>query len=614
MSSSDKQKKGFIANIRRRTSFKKGNAEQATDVTSADDRSEIDPLQGSGGAVDDGRMAEDEEKILALERELQAAREEVQKWEKRAAQFENASAELDDDSFDAAQVFQLRKQLADVQGELVKHDDMKRELTDAKQELSELRATNEELEQQQSRKSTRTDIQRIHTEKSTREEVERLHKELRQMERNAKSQASLVEAQLKVSKESLQRAAEKGQALQRRLDLVDKERMDLKLENQRLARKLEKSDSYAEKKRVQMEAESQQMEISNLKRKTVKLEKRLSMSTMNLSDLSEVGPFSIDSTTARRGSRTDSYSRTDSRLSSGTSSPVPISLSEAKMENLEKEVHMLEQQNSALETQNEKLNDELSAAQQKAVILLSQVEHLQVGVVVVDKGGEDTLLTQLPQYQNSLSPQPTENGVSYDEGVVQQLQEDVARLKKDLESKETEMRVRIKEMKATNDELKRQVEELEMEKLRLELGEDEEEEEEGEVTDTEEGEKTEEDAKPVEESDDSEVKVLRERLMSLQDKLLHVSKNNSDLESRLHKQQEEAELFMKSIESELSEVVQAEEAQSRELKLKERNEELESQLKEQQEAINEMMKEATQLKRTIDEQVYIYILCSNIML
>lgn len=598
MSSAEKQKKGLIANIRRKTSFKKGNTRQATDVTSIND-SEIDSLQSSASAFDSERMAQDEEKYLALERELQAAREEIQKWEKKAAQYENVSADLDDDSFDAAQVFQLKKQLIDVREELTKHDEIKHELTDTKQELAEIRSHNEELQLQQSRKSTRTDMQRIRSEKTTREEVERLHKELRQMERNTKSQASLVEAQMKASKDSLQRAAEKAQSFQRRLDLVDKERMDLKIENQRLARKLEKSDSYAEKKRVQMEGESQQMEFANLKRKTVKLEKRLSMSTMNLSDLNELGPFNINNP-----SHNDS--RTDSRLSSGTSSPIPMTLSEARVENLEKEVHTLEEQNTALESQNEKLKHELSAAQQKATMVHSQMEQLQASSVGVDKETEDVVLTQLPQYQNSLPQQPTQNGETHDEGLVQELQEDVAKLQKDLENKETEMRVRIKEMKATNNELKRQVEELEMEKLRLELGEEEEGEE---LTDTEEDGKPQddvkqEDAPPQEESDDSEVKVLRERLMSLQDELLHISQNNQELQTRLKKQQEESDMFMKSIESELNDAMAAEEERLREQKLEESNEELKSILKEEQEANENMIKDIAQLKSIIEDQVY----------
>ena len=605
MSSTEKSKKGFsISNIRRKVSFKRGNAGPPTDVTSDVDGDVRVAPQSSTSAVDSERMAQ-EEKFQELERELKESQELVRRLEKKAAQYENVSAELDDDSYDAAQMFQLKKELSDTREELAKYDALKQELTDTKQELAEFRAQNEELVMQQSRKSTRTDIQRIRAEKTTREEVERLHKELRQMERNTKSQTSMVEAQLKVSKDSLQRAAEKAQALQRRLDLVDKERMDLKLENQRLTRKLEKSDSYVEKKRTQMEAETHQMEIANLKRKTVKLEKQLSLSTMNLTDINELGDsFNI-------GKPIRSSSRPMSQVSSGTTSPIPMTLSEARIENLEKEVHTLEEQNSTLESQNVSLKDELSAAQQKATILIVQVEQLQAGIG--SESQPQDVLTQLPQYHNSIPQQPVSNGDTRDEATVhQELQQEIAKLKKELENKGTELRVRVKEMKATNEELKRQVEELEMEKLRLELGEDEEEGEGEDMTDTEEDAKQKENGKPTEDAkppqeDESEVKVLRERLMSLQDELHFVSQNNTNLQAKLEQQKKEAEVFVKSIESELSDVREAEEERTREEKLVERNEELKNKLREQQDTCSDMIRETARLKSVLTDQVCMFV-------
>ena len=533
--------------------------------------------------------AEDADRVAVLEQALEASRTVILQLRQKVEQFEKASAELDDESYDAAQTFQLKKELTDLREELAKIEEMKHELADAKHELAELRAQNEELELQQSRKSTRTDIQRIKSEKTTREEVERLHKELRQMERNATSQTAMVEAQLKASKDSLQRAAEKTQALQRRLDLVDKERMDIKLENQRLSRKLEKSDSYAEKKRAQMEVESQEMEISNLKRKNSKLEKQISLSTMNLSDIGKIGgSFNIPNP-----SRTDS--RNDSHVSSGTSSPIPMTLSEARVENLERELQTLEEQNTTLETKNEALKKELQAAQDKAMVLTSQVDQLQ-SAGGSQQEGED-VLTQLPQFQqNSVANRPAQ-----DDSLFNELQQEVAKLKKELDDKGTELRVRVREMKATNDELKRQVEELEMEKLRLELGEDEE----GGGTDTEEGEQKEKEVTPQPQpaDDDSEVKVLRERLMSLQDELVNVSQNNDELQAKLTKQQEEAERFMQSIASELNEVQPTEEEKSREQKLTERNEELKAKINEQQDAMNNMIKETARFKAIIADQV-----------
>jgi len=402
-----------------------------------------------------GQSVMDKEQISSLEARLQEAQKEMQQWKGKAAQYENVSAELDDDSFDAPHEFQLTQQLEDLNKELATHDKVQEEPKDTKQELAELRTQVEELELQASRKSTRTDIARIRSEKTTREEVDRLHKELRKMERDVVSQTSLLEAQLKASKDSLQRAGEKTQALQRRLDLLDKEKMELKLENQKLTRKLEKTDSYEAKKRAQMEAETQELEIANLKRKTAKLEKRLSMSITNLDQIDEVGITSP----------------TSSRLSSGTTSPVSMTLAEARVYNLEKEVNTLETKNSALINEGEALKDELFAAKQSATVLASQVEQLQANLAEERKELEEAN-SKLVEYQSN-PPAPTAPTGSADE-VGQELQQEVVKLKKALEEKETEMRVRLREMKATNEELKRQVEELEMEKLRAELGEDEE--------------------------------------------------------------------------------------------------------------------------------------------
>lgn len=541
----------------------------------ADLARQLEEAQGEADMLR-GQSVMDREQISSLEARLQEAEKEAQQWKGKAAQYENVSSELDDESFDAAHEFQLKQQLEDMKKELATHDKVKEELTDTKQELAELRAQYEELELQASRKSTRTDIARIRSEKSTREEVERLHKELRKMERDLTSQTSLLEAQLKVSKDSLQRAAEKTQALQRRLDLLDKEKMDLKIENQKLTRKLEKTDSYEAKKRAQMEAETQELEIANLKRKTAKLEKRLSMSITNLDQIDEVGITSP----------------TSSRLSSGASSPVSMTLAEARVYNLEKEVNALETKNTILTNESEALKDELAAAKQNAAILTSQVEQLQANLTEEKKELEEAS-SKILEYQSN-PPLP----IGSADEVAQDVQQEVTKLKKALEDKETEMRVRLREMKATNEELKRQVEELEMEKLRAELGEDEEGEGAEELTDTE------EDGTAVSDtvaSNDTEVKNLRERLMSLQGELQSVSQNNEELKTALERQKTEAELFMQTIESELSEVAESEE--SREQWLEKRNEELKAKVQEQQGMYNNAMGEIKRLNNVITQQV-----------
>ena len=576
-----------------------------------------------------GTNAMEREKIAEFEIRLRETEDEAQKWKEKATKYENVSADLDDESFDAAHEFQLKRELEKLQGELGTHEKLNEELMEAKQNLSELRAHCEELELQQSRKTTRTDIERIRSEKSTREEVDRLHKELRQMERTFKSQSYLVEAQLKISKDSLLRAGEKTQALQRRMDLLDKEKMDLKLENQKLNRKLEKMDSYEVKKRAQLEAETQELQIANLKRKTAKLEKRLSMSITNLDQINETGL----------------PSPTSSALSSGTTSPISMTLGEARIYSLEKEVNELEKRNTALANESETFKDMLAKAEQNSVLLTSQLKDLQNSLSEGKKDLEEAT-SKLTEYKSTALP--LNDAV---EGSEQDLQQQVTKLSKALELRDTEARVRIHEIK----ELNKQVEQLEMDKLRAELGEDvdgeqegEEEEGEGDLTDTEEDnvaisnakssadteirnlrerlESLQNELQTVSEnneqlkaelakqktetvsntkaSDDEENHNLRERLDSLQGELQFVSKNNEQLKAELVKQKTETEIFMQSIESELSDVAAAEVEESREQRLEKRNEELKTKLREQQEMYNDTIREIARLKSIIAQQVW----------
>ena len=567
-----------------------------------------------------GTNTVEREKIAELGIRLQESEDEAQKWKEKAAQYENVSHDLDDESFDAAHEFQLKHELEKLRGELGTLEQLKEELVETKRNLSELRAHCEELELQQSRKATRTDIERIRSEKSTREEVERLHKELRQVERTFKSQSSLMEAQLKVSKDSLLRAGEKTQAIQRRMDLLDKEKMDLKLENQKLNRKLEKMDSYEVKKRAQLEAETQELQIANLKRKTAKLEKRLSMSITNLDQIHETGISSP----------------TSSAITSGTTSPVSITLGEARIYSLEKEVNELEKRNTTLVNDSETLKDMLAKAEQNAVLLTSQLKDLQNSLSEGEKDLEEAT-SKLTEYKtNDLPLNDVVEGSEHD------LQQQVIKFNKALELRDTEARVRIHEIK----ELKKQVEQLEMDKLRVELGEDVDGEEE-DLTDTEEDNVAISNAK---DSDDMEICNLREKLESLQNEfqiisennkqlkaelamqttetvlntkasndkenqilekldslqgeLQSVSKNNEQLKAELVKQKTEAEIFIQSIESELSDVAATEAEETKEQKLEKRNEELKKKLCEKQEMYNDTIREITRLKSIIAQQVW----------
>ena len=457
----------------------------------------------------------DKETIAILEERLRETETEVRKWEGKVAEYEKISGDLDDDSFGAAQEFQLQKQIKELQTELDKRKALEHELHDAKVELTGLRSENEELQLNQERSNTRSKIKSISDEKGSRDEILKLQKEVRQLERSRMKETSLFEAQLKAAQDSIERAQEKTRGVQRRFDEVDKERSKLRIELKRLERKVEKAGSYAERKRYQTETESQELEISNLRRKNAKLEKRLSFSA-STDCLDVIGI----------GSEFGDYSLTNSAVPSGRSSPIPETLGEARIYNLEKDLARLEVEASKLEKDNMGLKDKLAASQQNEEIL-----SLRVKLIEEQLDEEKQELEQLQVKLNSATEltagSPAKN--------VEELQSKLQGLEKMLQDKETEFRVKEKDLWATIEELKRKVNDLEMEKLKAELGEDEE------------GAQDEEDLTDVE--DETEVSELRKQLSSLQTELDTMKAHNEELQGGVEKQMQEEEEFMKSLES-----------------------------------------------------------------
>ena len=339
--------------------FKMANGAQAELQKELDvAREEVSSLQGT--------VERDKETIAILEERVREAETEVKKWEGKVAEYEKISGDLDDDSFGAAQEFQLKKQIKVLQTELEKRKALELELQDAKVELTELRSENEELQLSQQRSDTRSKIKSISDEKGSRDEVVKLQKEVRQLERTRTKETAMFEAQLKAAQDSTERAQEKTRGVQRRFDEVDKERSQLKIDIKRLERKLEKAGSYAERKRHQMEAESHELEISNLRRKNAKLEKRISLSasTDNL-DLLGIGSDFGD------------YSLTSSAVTSGRSSPIPETIGEARIYNLEKDIARLEVEASKLEQENMDLKDKLATSKQNEEVLSVKVQLIE---------------------------------------------------------------------------------------------------------------------------------------------------------------------------------------------------------------------------------------------
>ena len=365
----------------------------------------------------------------------------------------------------------------------------KLELERTRQELTQTRAQYDELRHQM-RLNRHTDTERIQSEKDTREELQHLHKELRQMEHKLKSETAHHEAKLKACQDSLQRAAEKCHSLQRKLDQADNEKMGLKIETQRLTRKLGKAGSEAEKKRLQMEIESQAVEIAVLKRKLSKLEKCL------------------DNTVAAASTATFSFSDTPS---------------ESRALHIERELEVVELdgQNKQLADKNRALLDELAETKKRA-------DKQSLGAELVDSLREQLTLASSKENEMILKIKTLEEALKerkqaldaeqsqivqqeVNEMHLQELQERNEKLQKSLTEKDIEMGVRLKEMRATTDELSGNVQELEMEKLRTELGELKDEEKEDEEEEDDES----REAELVEELH-AEIQCLKENVATLQ--------------------------------------------------------------------------------------------------
>ena len=386
--------------------------------------------------------------------------------------------------------------------------------------LQETRAQYEQLEAETRRSTTRSKISSISDDKRARDEVARLQKDLRQMERNLQAESAHMQAQLKASQDSLQRAQDKTIHMQRRVDAIDKEKLELKIANQRLSKKLEKQGLFAEKKRLELEKESHELELSNLRRKTSKLEKRLSMSQQLLDSISSPPRSDIMSPDGIRSPRSPA----------SVVSPIPETLSESRIRHQEQELAQLGEELRRLRKENERLRSEIAAGANQSLPNANPEAQLNTIPEVQDSGRVEELeklLTEEKQrcvgLQAEVEAFQSRVAAGSEEAYVQELQHKYDKLQKAYEDKETQLRVQTKTWKATNDEIKRQMEELEIAKLKAELGEGEEGEE-GEDTDTEES---------------AEISGLRERLNSVHSELTAAQSTNEELQAEIEKRKQE---------------------------------------------------------------------------
>lgn len=487
-SSATKQKKpsrgGIIARVKRRTSKKKielddtsplpetavveaiteeiSFSDPTTMEVGADDHQFIElsaQLQAAQAELEASvnRSKQDEETIANLQRELQNQQDELEQSRSKLTKVEEITQNLDDDSFHQAQEFQLKKEIDDLQKELEKRKNLEQQVSHLKEEIQDLHTRNEELRFQGERTSTRSKMKTLSEEKTSKEEVQRLQKELRLAEKNLMYEVSHVETQLKVSQDANERLQEKVKIIQKRSDDIEQERLDLKIVNSRLTKKLESSGSYNEKKRLQLDQETAELELKNMKRKTARLEKQLTASNQMLNMMNSSG----------------GNEDLESGSSSGFTSPVPRqTLSEARISHLEKELQHLEVLSSKLTKENEALADKASSCEQTSEVFSLRVDQLD-HQLKNEKNRAEELETELNRLKKAAVG---DSGEDYLANLVQQIEN----LETTIKEGEMKFHVKEKDLWSTVEAQKKQIQELEMEKLALELEEEEgEEEEEG---------------------------------------------------------------------------------------------------------------------------------------
>ncbi len=520
----------------------------------------------------ESKIEEDTKKIQALEDQIDILRKKSSKMESKVFEMEKVSAELDDASFDAAQEFQYKQQIEELQGQLEERKNLEQQLSDTKLELQEVTAQYDTVKFQQQRSTTRDKMKSLSDEKSSREEVTRLQKDLRGVERKLQQQEATYEAKLKANQDSIKRVQEKNKAIQKRCDEMENERLQLKVERTRLEKKLEKTGSYAEKKRIKTEQEAAEMELQNVKRKHAKLEKRFSMSTQMLDMIGQGSSLMLD----RNG---DSPISEFSPSSSGVASPVPVmTLSEARIDNLERELYQLEHQLTTTSEENHNLKDRATTAEKNVENLTKRLKEIDSELF-----HEKEANTSLEMEADTLRQQATTPTSPI--GDDNSLQTRFKKLEKEIQQSEIKFRVKEKDLWATIEAQKQQISELEIDNITLEerLLEDE-------ATDVE-------DDEPQNKSSANSTN----RIDELEQQLHSSQVENEELRAEIEKLQAEAKEIMESLEAELGDSTDGGRSD-----LIQQNADMKNTLEEKSEQYLDTIREIARLKNIIEDQVLIH--------
>lgn len=357
----------------------------------------------------------DGKKIAEIETRCAQLQNEKGQWEEGIAQAEdiallNSSLRAKIDELEML-VKPLKETVEQLENELLESKSCKEELGDVKHDLEEALAEVEQLRAERDRGITRSRLQGLTGERGIRDELAKLQKEFLKLEFTAKKEKEELEAQLGLARDGLTRVQEKANKAQKQVDALEKEKVELQIENRRLEKR--QLNSTSAKSRERIEEEAKELEIQNLRRTNQRL-KRMSITGSMLA--------------------LDTVVETDNLASQRVSPDVSGEVEMKKMMDRQR-----------------KLEDELNKSQS---IILALKERLKRSEKSLETERED--LSHIRTEYDKLKTYLEEGDKRY----VDEISSKVLELKSQLESREEEFRETEVDLKTRNRNLQSQLDAL----------------------------------------------------------------------------------------------------------------------------------------------------------
>ena len=380
-------------------------------------------------------------------------------------------------------VKQLNVTIEQLEKELQESRSCKDKLGNAMHDLQEALAEIEQLRAERNRGFTRSRLQELTGERGVREELAKLQKEFLKLEFTAKKEKAEAEAKLGLARDNLKKMQEKANNAQKQVDVLEKDKIDLQIENRRLEKR--QLGSLGIKSREKIEEEAKELEIQNLRRTNQRLQKCMSLtgSMMALDTMVEADSYKDDSSLAHRISPPDAN---------------------------------CEVQMKKLTDRQRKLEEELNKSQ---TIILALKERLKRAEKTLEAEREDSLhiRAEYDKLKNYLD--------AGDKCYIDEISLKISELKSQLEFRDEEFQEKERDLKARNRNLQSQLDAL------FDNG--------GQLPD---GMKLDEEDEEVEEDS-----VLKEKIAHLEEELKKTKGQKQALEERIAREEKEVEELAASL-------------------------------------------------------------------